>query len=463
LPAPLLYSLGQLIARMGVRAYFREVKGGHVDRVPPEGAMILAANHPQSITDALILGFATPRVVHYLAHSGLFANPVQAFLLRQAGVIPVHRRQDVSDAAARNVQSFEACSEVLSNGGCVGIFPEGTSQEARRVQPLKTGTARIALEAEQRNNFGLGLSIIPAGLSFQSRRRFRSRVLVRFGRPIVIAEYRDRFESDAMDAARAITAELEDAIRHQVVDVRQSDLEGFVRQVERVYKHELRERPALEVPGLSRFERDQFLAREIARATDYFYENQPETIWGIAELLDEYQRKLDRMGIADRMLREEGPAFARSAMALAAFGLIGLPLAAWGLITNLPPYLLTIWVTRLRNPDATKTHWTQFTGGAAFFVIVYALWVWWAQARMGGWATFLFACSLPLSGLFARAWTGTMGRRRKELRFAFLRGTQGIMIQRLRNFRREIIGAMDEALEVYLARPTRGPTGRGGS
>jgi hypothetical protein len=399
-------------------------------------------------------------VVHYLAHSGLFANRLRAFVLRQAGVIPVHRRQDVADAATRNVESFEACCDVLRGGGCLGIFPEGTSQTARRVQPLKTGTARIALEAEQKSDFTLGLSIVPVGLSFQSRRRFRSRVLVRFGKPIPVANYRQLFEADPVQAARAITTVLEDAIRHQVVDVRQADLEGFVRKVERVYKHELRERPGLEVPGLSRFERDQFLAREIARAADYFYANQPETIWGVAELLDEYQRRLDRLGIADEMLREEGPAFARTAIALALFGVIGMPVAAWGLITNLLPYLLTVWVTRLGKPDATKTHWTQFTRGSVFFLVWYALLVWWAHGGLGGWTTALFAVSLPVTGLFAWAWMGTMLRRRKELRFAWLRGTHGIMIQTLRNFRRQIIDAMDEALEVYLARPGQGAPGK---
>ena len=51
--APVLYSLGHVIARLAVRGYFREVKSKHVDRVPSNRPVILAANHPQSITDAL--------------------------------------------------------------------------------------------------------------------------------------------------------------------------------------------------------------------------------------------------------------------------------------------------------------------------------------------------------------------------------------------------------------------------
>jgi 1-acyl-sn-glycerol-3-phosphate acyltransferase len=452
LPTPILYGLGRVISRLGTRVYFREVQIGRVERVPLAGPVILAANHPQSITDALILGLASPRVVHYLAHSGLFANPVQALLLRGAGVIPIHRRDDVTDAAARNEASFESCCELLHEGGCVGIFPEGTSQQARRVQPLKTGTARIALEAESQRDFGLGLSIVPVGLSFQSRRRFRSRVLVRFGKPIVVADHRELFERDPQEAARVITADLQNAIRHQVIEVSRSELEEFVQRVERVYKHELRERPELTVPGLSRFERDQFLAREIARATDYFYENRPEAIWGMAELLDEYQRKLDHLGIADRMLREESPTFAGAAMRLAILGILGLPIAAWGLLTGYLPYRLTNWITRLIGPDATKTHTTQFAVGGVVFGGFYVAYIWWALGHFGAWTTVAIGISLPVSGLFAGAYVAALLRRRKHLRFAYLRSTHGLMIQKLRTFRREIIEVMDEALEEYVGR-----------
>ena len=405
----------------------------------------------------MILGLASPRVVHYLAHSGLFTNPVQALLLRSAGVIPIHRSGEVPDAAARNEASFESCCELLHEGGCVGIFPEGTSQQERRVQRLKTGTARIALEAESGHDFGLGLSIVPVGLSFQSRRRFRSRVLVRFGKPIVVADHKGLFERDPQEAARAITSDLQDAIRHQVVDVGRSELEEFVRRVERVYKHELRERPDLTVPGLSRFERDQFMTREIARATDYFYQHRPEAIWGMAELLDEYQRKLDRLGIADRMLREESPGFAGTATRLAVLGVLGLPLALWGLLANYPPYFMTEWTTRLIGPDATKTHTTQFGVGAVYFGGFYLASIWTAAGYFGAWTTIAIGLSLPATGLFARAYVAALLRRRKHLRFAYLRSTRGLMIQKLRNFRREIIEVMDEALEEYMGRDRADP------
>lgn len=453
---PLLYRWGRAVARITARSYFRRVEIAREDRMPREGAVILAANHPQSITDALILGLSTPRVIHFVAHSGLFRNPVQALLLRGAGVIPIHRRDDVDDAATRNASSFDACVEVLSRGECIGIFPEGTSQQDRRVQSLKTGTARIALEAEAAHGFGLGVRIVPVGLSFQSRSRFRSRVLVFFGTLIELATYKDSYAADPRAAAREITNALEHAIRHQVVDVSSRQLESFVGRVERVYKHELAERPELTVPGLSRFERDQFLARQIARATDYFYEHRPELIWGMAEMLEEYERKLQRLGIADRMVRDEESGFAGTATRLAIAGIVGFPVAAWGLATNYIPYRITEWVTAALGPDRTKTHTTQLAVGAMSFGSFYLAYLLWAVRRFDGWTVLILGLSVPLAGLFARRYLATMQRRRRHLRFAYLRGTQGLMIQKLRTFRRQIVAAMDEALEIYMGRDEKG-------
>lgn len=455
--SPLLYRLARALVRLTARAYFRRVEIQRSDRMPPDGPVILAANHPQSVTDALILGLATPRVVRFVAHSGLFRNPLIATLLRSAGVIPIYRSSDVSDASAHNEASFAACTDVLQRGGCIGIFPEGTSQQARQVQTLKTGTARIALEAERQSGFGLGLQVVPVGLSFQSRRRFRSRVLVYFGRPITVAQWRPQFESDPRDAARAITAQLQDAIRHQVVDVSRSELEQFVSDVERVYKHELRERPDLDVPGLSRFERDQLLAREIARAAEWFYDRQPERIWGIAELLGEYDRRLRRLGIPDRMIREEGPGFATTARRLAVGAVLGLLPAAWGLLTNYVPWWLTGVIVGLRHPDATKTHWNQIGIGTVVFVSFYAAYLWAAFERFGGWPTLVMGISLPTCGLFARWYVAMVAHHQKHLRLAWLRSTRGFLLQRLRAYRREIIDVMDEALEEYLARERSGP------
>jgi hypothetical protein len=112
---------------------------------------------------------------------------------------------------------FRACCEVLERGGAIGIFPEGTSRDEPRVERLKTGTARIALEAEAAHDFRLGVRVVPVGIHFETPRRFRSRVLLRAGVPLVPGTYAERYREDPRRAVEEFTSHLHAALADQVV------------------------------------------------------------------------------------------------------------------------------------------------------------------------------------------------------------------------------------------------------
>jgi glycerol-3-phosphate O-acyltransferase/dihydroxyacetone phosphate acyltransferase len=90
------------------------------DHLEAPGPAMFAANHPQSGADALVLGLSAGRVVHFVAQSGLFKNPIRGSILRGVGVVPVHRPKDVAQATEKNVEMFRACREVLERGGAIG-------------------------------------------------------------------------------------------------------------------------------------------------------------------------------------------------------------------------------------------------------------------------------------------------------------------------------------------------------
>ena len=454
---PLFYRVVRAVARMGSGVYFRKLELTGKVNVPTRGPVILASNHPQSITDALILALAAGRTVHYVAHSGLFKNPLKAAFLRHCCVIPIHRPKDVASSASKNIESFRACRELLERGGCIGIFPEGTSQDERRVQRIKTGTARIALESESVGGFELGVVIVPVGLSFQSRQRFRSRILVSFGEPIVVADYQKMYAKDSELAASYITDLLEQQIRRRVVDVRQSELEDLVVEVERIYRAELQEREDIAITHSSWFESEQAFSREIARASEYFHETDPDFLRELAEKIHGYRRKLKRLHLRDRIVRERGMSFRGEAARFTLGGILGLPLALHGAILNFLPFRLTNVLARRIAADATKIHGMQIGLGGILFPPYYAALIWFVSTRFGLWSTIGFAVSLPLSGIFARWYIRVMNRRRLYLRFTYLQATHGRMIHKLRRERREIIDTMDEAMKRYLVE-----TGRGG-
>src|SRR5262249_39033472 len=147
-PVDRFYDILRLVARFWIWFLFREVAVRAADRVPPTGPVLLCINHPNNLIDSLLVGAVLPRKVHYLANASLFGNRLLARFLFRAGVIPVYRRQDSPGRPDRNAATFIASREALHAGHVLAIYPEGTTHAETRVQRIKTGAARIALDYE---------------------------------------------------------------------------------------------------------------------------------------------------------------------------------------------------------------------------------------------------------------------------------------------------------------------------
>ncbi len=65
-------------------------------------------------------------------------------------------------------------------GGALGIFPEGGSHDQTNFLPFKAGVAVMALGTTQK--YGVPVTIIPVGLKYFKRHRYRSKVIIEFGR-----------------------------------------------------------------------------------------------------------------------------------------------------------------------------------------------------------------------------------------------------------------------------------------
>ena len=89
-----------------------------------------------------------------------------------AGVIPVYRSIDAV-TGDHNVSAFATSHTLLRNGAMVAVFPEGISHDEVSLQPLKTGAARIALEAAAAAG-AEDLVTVAVGLVYERKARFRS-------------------------------------------------------------------------------------------------------------------------------------------------------------------------------------------------------------------------------------------------------------------------------------------------
>lgn len=122
-----------------VLRFFLRLKPTGMERIPRKGAAIFAANHLSHV-DPIVIISTVRRKLHYLAKDEHFTTMGVSFIVRATGQIKTERESGASDALAR-------ASDILSNGRCLGIFPEGTRSKNNEPPFLlkgKTGVARLA-------------------------------------------------------------------------------------------------------------------------------------------------------------------------------------------------------------------------------------------------------------------------------------------------------------------------------
>jgi 1-acyl-sn-glycerol-3-phosphate acyltransferase len=183
-----LYGVIKVLITPVLRFFFR-VRVSGSENVPASGGVLLAANH-QAFCDSLFIPLVVRRRVTFVAKAEYFESWKTRWFFRAVGQIPMER----SGGAASQKALGEAQS-VLSNGGCIGIYPEGTRPPDERLHKGRTGVARLALAAK--------VPVVPVALlgtravqpiGARMLRPFKT-VEVRFGRPIDLApHYADKID-----------------------------------------------------------------------------------------------------------------------------------------------------------------------------------------------------------------------------------------------------------------------------
>jgi 1-acyl-sn-glycerol-3-phosphate acyltransferase len=399
------------------------------------------------------------RKVHYLATAALFRNALLASFLTRAGAIPVYRRDDDPGRVDRNAATFAACRQALDLGKVLAIYPEGTTHAEARVQRIKTGAARIALDYEAGRAPLHGtprppLAVIPVGLSFEARKSFRGRVLVAFGEAIPLGSHVREAQRDLSAAVPALTEAIQTAMEAQVVHVDRIDAADLVRAVEELYRDELARQLRTE-SGLRPEAIDVLrLSRTIVEAVAHFKARDPERVTRIWSRIQHYRASLAEHRVRDqavgaRLSPRPATHGARASGRLAA----GLPVFLYGAAVNALPYLVPRWLARAFARKETDYATIRLLSSVAAFPLFWGLETWLVWRGAGpGWAI-AFAVSLPLSGLAAYHYLRGLDRLRGRIGFAVLALTHRQAASRLLIERRLILEDLERAKADFLARP----------
>lgn len=205
--------------RSSLAAHYLEIKGIGLKRIPKEGACMIAATHPNSFLDAIIISCLIDRPLHFLARSDVFKAKWADKILRKLNLIPIYRLQEGSKSLSRNDDTFRECHSILEQGGAILIFIEGLSLIDFKIRPLKKGLARIAFGYAQKNNFKLNCAIVPLSLNYDRPKDFRSKVNIGVGQVQYILDYQENFEMNENGAYEILNKVLHKELAEHTVQV----------------------------------------------------------------------------------------------------------------------------------------------------------------------------------------------------------------------------------------------------
>ena len=247
------------LIRTVANTFFRRIDVVGADNVPADGPVIFAGNHPTALMDGFLLIAKCGRwPLHFMANTKLWEYGMLVPMLGAIGAVPVYRREE-HDGEVDNSRAFQKLYDVIESGNCMGIFPEGVSHVESQLIKLKTGTARIALSVAARGK--VVVRIVPSGLNYIHRHRFRSQVLIQFGEPIVIDDqWVDEYRQDEQKTVRRLTDHLAKALTTVTLNAPDWRTLRFVQTARRLYKPssaELKFRPQVPPELLSKLPREE--------------------------------------------------------------------------------------------------------------------------------------------------------------------------------------------------------------
>lgn len=137
--APWMYRVIRVIIWSLMKIKFRARAYG-MENVPREGGVILASNHASFLDPPLLGGPLTHRIVRFMARDTLYEQKFLAWFYHRLGVVPLSRERG-------DIGAIKVAIQLLKEGQCVALFPEGTRTIDGQLQPAKGGIGFLIAKA----------------------------------------------------------------------------------------------------------------------------------------------------------------------------------------------------------------------------------------------------------------------------------------------------------------------------
>ena len=336
-----------------IRHSYRKAEVRGLENIPEDGAVILCANHCNTLMDALVILRSCKGDTVFGARADIFRMPLIAKIMSFLRILPMVRQRDGLRNVLQNNQTQEFIVDTLENDVRFCMFPEGTHRPKHSLQKMGKGAFRIALAANARFGDKKPVYIVPVGIEYGDYYRFRSTSLVNYGEAInvteLLAEGNFENEPQAMEALRKELSERMSGLITFIPDDENYEAKWALTRMAAIYKSE---------KGYGQFGTclyDSMLKnREIASDIEKAVEAQPEKMEKILERAARFDSERRKMGISIYSFRKMKPLCNAVGKGVAA--LLGLPYFIFSAIVALPMWAVeSIIRNKVKDPAFRNT------------------------------------------------------------------------------------------------------------
>ena len=417
-----------------------------------EGPVIYVGNHPNGLVDPGLLFILVRRHVTFLAKAPLFRMPVLGWLLKGLDALPVFRKQDGGGDTSKNDATLTASVDALVQGRAITLFPEGKSHSEPQLAELKTGCARIALDAVSK---GAKVRLVPVGITYGEKNRFRSLVHVEVGAPLEVSAFATPEGARDVEAVRRLTDAIADALTALTLNLARWEDLPLVKTAEALYALERGQ-------AAGDLERQKAFARGLSLLRD----EQPARFDTLKAEVVAFQRRLELVQVTPEELTfHYRPSTVARFVVRNLVWLLGLPVFLAGMAAFVVPYWIPLGAVKLARPEAD----TESTVKVLTLLLLAPLW-WALLVVVGGWAWGLSGAlgalvGVPPLALFTRWYLERRVAAVRDARVFFLFFSRQRLKARLLTEGRALAQAIDGVAEelgprVVGAAASPGPTGR---
>lgn len=364
------YELLRSYVRFGFWLTHKRIVVTGRELIPKNKPVIFAPNHQNALMDPLAVACTNPLQSVWLARADIFKSKAALPILRFTKLLPVYRIRDGKNNLSNNEEIFSQVVNVLESKQSVALFPEAAHSGKRQMLPHRKAIPRIALEAEEKNNFALELQIVPVGIYYSHYWLFNRTLVVQYGKPIEVDRYKDEYAGNPQKAMLSLRDEIHRKLTPLILQINSekqyAEYENLRQLAGKAYSK-------THFFSKNRILRRLYAEQELVARIERLEIEKPQQFEKIIEESTNYFNTINALQLTDEQVGKAGKAHWTGFVARLLAIVFTFPLFAFGFLFNALPFFIPRKILRGKVKDTAFLSTFNFVAGLILFPVSYLI------------------------------------------------------------------------------------------